>query len=108
MLSIRFCLRGGGGVGIESKYILRGSFHSKVLTSEDFCQSSTLLISIGGVELSEMSNIPDFIGLSSAWVGFCCAFVGAVETMAMTLKGVIGRFKSLRFGGMMACCRPYL
>ena len=111
MLSFRFCLRWGGGVeeGLQSIQVLCGSSDSNVPTSEGVCQSSTVLISIGYVEMSSLSNFSDFIGLSSAWVGFSCASVaGAKEIMVLTLKGFIDGFKLLGLERMMGCCCPYL
>ena len=58
-------MRGGGGVeeGHESVDFVRGSFDSNVPTSENVCHASTVLTSIGSVELSEMLIVSEFIGL---------------------------------------------
>ena len=95
--------------GLESTNVPRGSFDSNVSMSEVSCHASAALISFGGVEMSEMSIFSGIIGLSSTWVGSCCAFVvSAGETTVRTLNGFIDRLKSLRLGGMMGFCGPYL
>ena len=89
-------------------YILRGSSDSNAPTSEVVCRASTALICIGDCELLEQSNIFWCIGLSPAWVGYCCASVAvAGVTLVITLKGFNGRFKLLRLRGMMGWWGPY-
>ena len=60
--------------------------------------------------MTKKLNVFEFIGLSSAWVGYRCAsLAGAVVTVVMTFKVFISEFKLLTLEGMMDCFRlnPY-
>ena len=105
-----FVFGDGDGVedGREATDCLRGSFDSNFPISKNVCHASTMLIFIGGVEMSKMPNIAWFIGLSSTRIGHRFASnSGAGLSMIMVLKGSVSKFKSLRLGGiMMGCCLP--
>ena len=75
--------------------------------SEDDSQVFNERTILFGVDISETSNSSFFIGMSSI-AGLCetVSVTDADDFGVVTLKGFLGRLKSLRLKGMSSYCLP--
>ena len=82
-----------------------GSSERNVRTSEDVSQSFIERTIIENVDISERSNSSSCIAMLSIeglWdIG---SVTGAGDIGVIALKRFLGRFKSLRLGGLICCC----